>query len=290
MGTVRVTQATSAARTADLQTFEASIRAEMRTMRRRYEATAWTVRIAALLVVLGGWEFLSATNIIKAFYISDPISVAVSLINVLGQGATWYNLWQTLVAAAISLAVGSILGVAGGVALWRVSVLARAFNPYITLFNALPRPALAPLFIMWFGLGVTAKVFVAVTIVFFLLLVNTMAGLSNVDPDILALANSLGASRLQRFLLVEIPSALPSIVAGLRLGAVYSVLGVVVSEMVASYYGLGQMLVKATNGFQVSMSFAILVLMAAMAVVLDVGAWLLQRHVQQGEESRASLR
>jgi NitT/TauT family transport system permease protein len=242
------------------------------------------------MIFLGGWEFLSATGIVKPFYISDPPSVLASLVGVLGQGTTWYNLWETFLAAAISLAAGSFLGIAAGVTLWRMPVLARALDPYITLFNSLPRPALAPIFIMWFGLGVTAKVFVAVTIVFFLLLLNTMAGLSNVDPDILTLANSLGASNAQRFWLVEVPSALPSIVAGLRLGAVYSVLGVVVSEMVASYYGLGQMLVKATNGFEVSLSFAVLALMAGMAVLLDLGVGLLQRRVRHGAGPRGALR
>jgi NitT/TauT family transport system permease protein len=270
--------------------FEEEVRAETRTARQRFVTTAWVLRIAALLVFLGTWEFLAATNIVKPFYISDPPAVAAALVSILSHAETWYNIWQTFAAAAVSLVVGSLLGIAGGMLLWRVPVLARAFNPYVTLCNSLPRPALAPLFIMWFGLGVTAKVFVAVTIVFFVLLVNTMVGLSTVDPDIMVLSNSLGVSRLQRFLLVELPSALPSVLAGLRLGAVYAVLGVVVSEVVASYYGLGQLLVKATNGFQISTSFAVIALMAAMAIVLDMGTWLLQRQVQLGGSTRRGLR
>jgi NitT/TauT family transport system permease protein len=106
-----------------------------------------------------------------------------------------------------------------------------------------------------------------------------MAGMAMVDPDIKLLTDSHGPSRGQRFNMVELPTALPSIVAGLRLGAVYSVLGVVVSEIIAAYHGLGVLMVHATNSFDITGSMAVLVLMAACATVLDFAVRQLQRRV-----------
>jgi NitT/TauT family transport system permease protein len=147
------------------------------------------------------------------------------------------------------------------------------------MFNSLPRPALAPIFILWFGLGAYAKLAVSVSLVFFVMLLNTFAGLAKVDPDIDQLARSLGMSRWQRFRHVDLMSALPTIVAGLRLSAVYSVLGVVVAEIVASYHGLGQRLTVDTNSMSIASAFSILFIMTVVAMALDYGVSLLERLV-----------
>lgn len=161
----------------------------------------------------------------------------------------------------------------------RIPVLYRAIRPFMTIFNAFPRPAFAPIFILWFGLGTTPKVAVAITIVYFVLVLNTMAGIHSLNADIRFLSRSLRMSRSQLFFLVELPHAAPTIVAGLRLGAVYSVLGVVVSEIVAANQGLGQLLVQFTNQFAIADSFAVLILMAALAIVLDFAVSIVQRRM-----------
>ena len=260
---------------------EGSLLAEIRAKRRKRLVAAWVIRLVFLGVFAGIWHFVSATNIVPAFFIGDPIKVVLTLFDIIRTPDLWVNIEETFGAAILSLAFGSGLGILAGVILSRSPTLAQAMNPYIALFNGLPRPALAPLFILWFGLGITAKVMVGITIVFFILLVNTMAGLSSIDPDIALLTRSLGASRLQRFRLVEVPWALPTIVAGLRLAAVYSVLGVVVCEMVASYFGIGQLLVKATNGFEIDLSFALLTILALMATALDLAVSALQRSLRR---------
>lgn len=155
----------------------------------------------------------------------------------------------------------------------------RKIKDTLTIFNAFPRPALAPIFILWFGLGALPKITVAVTIVFFVLVLNTMAGIGSVGADVAFLSRALGMTSWQRFRLVELPHAMPTIVAGLRLGAVYAVLGVVVSEIVAANEGLGQLLVQYTNQFSIAELFAVLALMAALAIVLDFGISLIQRRM-----------
>jgi len=271
---------------ADEITFDRETLAERAAYRRSQTRLSWTIRIVAAVIFAVGWQAASSLGLVNVNFISTPWGVVTRLVEMVQESATWSAVWSTFQAALIALGIGTFLGVLCGVVFHRIPTLARALNPFVTFFNALPRPALAPLFILWFGLGLQAKVVVGVSIVFFILLLNTMAGLATVDADIMLLTDSLGPNHLQRFWLVEFPSALPSIVAGLRLAAVYSVLGVVVSEIVASYNGLGVLLVQATNSFDITGSLAVLALMATCATVLDFAVRQIQRYV--GDPARGA--
>jgi NitT/TauT family transport system permease protein len=268
-----------AAAPAEEQRFDDDLLAVVVGRKRRGRVTSWLVRVIVVIGFSLLWWSLSASGLVNVNFISTPWDVTVRIGQMLVDPQVWYEIWHTFQAALLALAIGTALGVSCGLLFHRVPILAKALNPFITLFNALPRPALAPLLILWFGLGITAKVVVGVSIVFFILLLNTMAGMSMVDPDIRLLTDSFGPSRWQRFIHVELPTALPSIVAGLRLGAVYSVLGVVVSEIVAAYHGLGVLMVRAANSFDITGSMAVLVLMALCALVLDFAVRLIQRRV-----------
>jgi NitT/TauT family transport system permease protein len=242
------------------------------------------ISLAFLASFLGVWQLVHVTGLIKPVFVSNPVSVLKALVTLLQEAKTWTGMQATFVAAISGLAIGSILGITAGVLLARTPVLRRAMHPYLTIFNAFPRPAFAPIFILWFGLGALPKITVAVTIVFFVLLFNTMAGMKSVNTDIAFLGRSLGMSRWQQFRMIELPHSLPTIVAGLRLAAVYSVLGVVVSEIVAANEGLGQQLVQYTNQFAIAESFAVLGLMAALAVILDLCVSVVQRRLTWGAD------
>ncbi len=270
--------------------FDRLIVSERRRAKSRQTNLAAALSLAFLVAFLGAWELVHATGLIKPIFVSDPQSVARAVIVLLGKMSTWAAVQATFVAALCGLVVGALLGIVSGILMARIPVLWRAFHPYLTIFNALPRPALAPIFILWFGLGALPKIAVAVTIVFFVLVLNTMAGIGSVPADILFLSRSLGMTSWQRFWIVELPHATPTIVAGLRLGAVYAVLGVVVSEIVAANEGLGQLLVQYTNQFSIAESFAVLALMAALAIVLDLGVSVIQRRLSWSSETRAGAR
>lgn len=265
--------------------FDRLIMEERRHKRLRDRWLVGLIAVAVLCAFLGLWEAVHATGLIKPIFVSDPGHVARSFGVLVTTPETWADIWSTFEASIIGLALGAALGIGCGIIFGRVPVLRRAMSPYLTLFNALPRPALAPIFILWFGLGELPKIAVAVSIVFFVLLINTMAGLSSIDADIAFLGRSLGMTRGQRFFMVELPHATPAIVAGLRLGAVYSVLGVVVSEIVAANHGLGQLLVKYTNEFDIASSFAVLAMMALLATLLDLAVWVIQKRLSWSEEA-----
>ncbi|MGV9296143.1 MULTISPECIES: ABC transporter permease [Amycolatopsis] len=254
---------------ADYSAMEQAVFAERRKRRSRVWLRVWTIRIAVAVVIVGGWYFAARQGLVNPLFVSSPDEVAKGLVTQLGEGAFWTDVSATFSGALVGLAAGGLLGIVTGVVFSRSEVLERAATPFLTLANSLPRPALAPIFILWFGLGFAPKALVAGSVVYFVLLTSTLAALRGIDHDVLQLTRSLSMSPVQRFLKIELPSALPSIVGALRLGAVYAVLGAVLSEMVGAYYGLGQRLVVLTGNFKVAESFAVLLFMGVMSMVLD---------------------
>ena len=259
---------------------ERDILTERNQSRRRATRTTWAIRIVVGVLFLGGWFLVSQRELIDPLLISAPQDVATAFVSQLGDAKFWTDVSSTFAGAMAGLVVGAVLGILSGVAFSRWPVLERAARPFLTLANSLPRPALAPIFILWFGLGFGPKALVAASVVYFVLLTNTATALRGIDHDVDQLARSLSMTPVQRFLKVEMPSALPSIVGALRLGAVYAVLGAVVSEMVGAYTGLGQRLVVLTNNFQVAESFAVLLAMGLLSMSLDYAISGLQRLVQ----------
>lgn len=249
---------------------DSGILAERRRSRLNNRFVVWGLRIGALVVFVAVWGFLVSRGLMDSTLVSRPKDVGMAFVVQLVDPTFWEDALATFGGAMAGLAAGAVLGIISAVVFTRVEVLYTAMRPFLTLLNSLPRPALAPIFILWFGLGFTPKALVAFTMVYFVLLTSTMGALESIEHDISQLTQSLGMTKVQRFFKIEIPAALPSIIGGLRLGAVYSVLGAVVAEMVGSYVGLGQRLVIVTNNFQVAETFAILVAMGLMSMLLDI--------------------
>lgn len=260
---------------------DSTILGERRRMRARQHALVWALRAVALGAFVLAWWYVTQQGIMDPTLVSTPVDVGTSFIKQLGESTFWVDVSATFSGALAGLVSGTVLGILAGVMFARIPVLHTAARPLLTLVNSLPRPALAPIFILWFGLGMGPKTLVAFSVVFFVLLTSTIGALEGIDHDVKQLTTSMGMSRKQRFFKIELPSALPSIVGGLRLGAVYSVLGAVVSEMVGAYTGLGQRLVVVTNNFQVDQTFAILLAMGLLSMLLDLAISGLQKLVTQ---------
>ncbi len=262
----------------------AALLLERRHGRKRLLLWSWVIRVGVLVAILGGWQLSADLGFVSAAVASDPAQVATYLVHTLPTAALWINVWATFQAVLLGLVIGAVAGILLGILFYEVEVIKKGLDPFVTFINSLPRPALAPVFLLWFGLGVGAKVAVSISIVVFVLLLNTIAGLQGTNDDLLFLAASLDMSRWQRLRLIQLPSAAPAIIAGLRLGAVYSVLGVVVSELVAAYQGLGQLLVTETNKFDLGGAFGILLLLGVLATGLNQLVSILERRVSWGRE------
>lgn len=260
---------------------EHEIFAERAKDRRNALIQTWIIRLGLAVVFFGAWWYISFNKIIDPLLISSPGAVVTAFFTQLTEQRFWVDVGATFGGAMTGLIIGAVLGILSGVVMVRWPVVDRAVSPFLTLANSLPRPALAPIFILWFGLGMGPKALVAASVVYFVLLTNTASALQSIDHDIDQLADSLSMSPIQRFFKVDFPNALPTIVGGLRLGAVYSVLGAVVSEMVGAYTGLGQRLVVTTNNFQVAESFAVLAAMGLLSMGLDYAISGLQKIVEK---------
>lgn len=257
------------------------VEADLRQENRRATLYVWLLRILLIIIVLSIWQFIAGHKLINPLLISEPTAIAVYLSVALQTAALWHAVVSTFLAAVIGVVLGSLLGISAAIALSLVPILYRALNFFVTFFNTLPRPALAPLFLVWFGLGLGGKVAVSISAVAFVLFYTTIAGIRSIDRDLLMLADTLGMNTRQRLWYVLIPGAAPAIIAGLRLGTALGVLGVVVAEMVASYVGLGQLLVQTTNQFDIAGTFGVLLILGTIAVIIDIGMARLERHFKR---------
>jgi NitT/TauT family transport system permease protein len=273
-----MTAATDLSPLAEAQEFEHRMLSELRSSirRRRVQAVVIGVGVVGAGFVVW-WLLVAALKWINPETLPDPVGVVTTLFDLLRTASLWVNVWATLSAALIGLALGTVIGVLIGVALSRARVVRQALSPLIVFFNAMPRPALAPIFIVWFGLGLWAKVAASISIVSFIMLLSALAGLSSINPDHVQLCRSLTVRGWQYFWKVEMPSALPSLYSGLRLSASGTILGVFVAEVVAAYNGVGQLFIQANNTFQMTTVFALVIVISLIAVVLDGAAWLAQR-------------
>jgi sulfonate transport system permease protein len=222
-------------------------------------------RLAVLLVFLGLWQLVVAIGLVDAFWISTPALIVQELWHLLENGALVSDVAVTIYEALVAFVVSSALGIICGLLLARSPFWDAVLAPFVLALNSLPRVALAPLIILWFGIGVMAKVVTAFTLVFFILLVNTLGGAKNVDNDIITIARLMGASERDILWKVTFPSALPWIFTGLNLGLTYSLLGVIVAEILASNHGLGYLIAASAASFNTAGVFAGLITLAVVA-------------------------
>ena len=226
------------------------------------------------LALLAFWELASGT-LIDSFFVSKPSLVLRELSSQLASGGLWNDLFVTIVQETlVGYVLGALLGVVLGFVLAQAPTAARILNPYLMAINGIPRIALAPLFLVWFGIGLASKIWLGGMMAFFLTFFNTFAGVGGVDQGLKNVARVMGASRLQVLLKVVLPASTPWIVAGLRLGFPYALVAAVVGEMVMSTAGIGHRIIAATQVFNVTGTMAgVLVLMVVVMLV----NWVLDR-------------
>lgn len=236
--------------------------------------------VAFLAVILGVWEYCAQAKLINQVFFGSPGGIARFLWErMVVSPDIWKDLGWTLAGTFASFILGSLLAFAVGLLFVTYPSLESFLDPYFTALNVMPRIALAPLFILWFGLGIGSKVAVGVSLVFFIVLSNTVAGIRGVSQDHVTLTRTLGARPAQMFFLVTLPGAVPVIFSGLRLGLVFAMFGVVGAEIIASEHGLGQKLAYLSSTFDTNGVLAILLVLSALGVVITYGMTSVERHL-----------
>jgi len=218
--------------------------------------------------LLAFWEF-SAGRLIDPFWVSSPSAVFKYLYGVFADGSIYGHLAITLYETFTGFFIGAIFGIGFGFALGRREVLAQILDPYVVAFNGIPRIALAPLFIIWFGIGPISKVILVISVVFFLTFFNTFAGVKGVDAELKNILRIMGANERQILLKVTLPSIVPWITTGLKISLPYAIVAAVVGEFIAASKGLGYLINYNTSLFSTSGALGGIVVLALVVVLCN---------------------
>ena len=232
------------------------------------EALEPALSLLLLAGLLVAWEAFVRLRGLPRLVLPSPLVVVQALADSLLSGYLWPHIGTTLSEILLGFLAGSALGIGLGALVAQSALLRRVLNPYIIASQAMPKLALAPIFVVWFGFGLTPKVVITALIAFFPLFENTLTGLHDVDPDQLELFRALRASRWDSFVKLRLPHAVPYLFAGLRVAMVLSVVGAVVGEFVGANRGLGALIIAAQGTMDTPLMFSVFVVLTILGVVL----------------------
>ena len=239
------------------------------------------LQILVGVVVLAIWWVGSTVKIagvllLPPFFFSTPGDVASRVVRLFATGLIWRHLWVTLLETALAFAIGALGGILFGFWFARKPTVAAVFDPYLKMINALPRVVLAPIFMLWLGLGIWSKVALGVTLVFFIVFFNVYQGVKEVSPVVLANARMMGMNERQLFRHVYWPSALSWMFSSLHTSVGFALVGAVVGEYLGASAGLGYLIHQAEGVFDIAGVFAGMFVLAVFVLLID---WLVT-HVE----------
>jgi sulfonate transport system permease protein len=239
--------------------------------RRRSQLMFWAWRAVAILIPLIGWQLLSEYWI-GGKWISSPLAVVHRLASMAQDGSLQMHTWETVKEALLGLLLGVVLGALLGIFLGLWKRLSDAVDPIIMGFYSLPRVSLAPLFVIWMGIGLLAKLALVASIVLFVVLFNVREGIRNIDHDIVDAFRSMNAPRSAMLRYVVIPSLVPWLFASIRIGIGMALIGAVVAELIGSARGLGWYVMHSTGVYDITGSISALTVLMLVAMALN---WIL---------------
>jgi len=241
----------------------------------RASVAVW--QLALGILVLAAWQAGASLKLLDPFFFSRPSDIARRIVTWVSTGSLWRHLIVTLEESLLGLIIGAAIGITLGFLLARAPFAARVLDPYIKMLNAVPRVVLAPLFLLWFGLGIWSKVALAVTLVFFVMFFNTYQGVRDADRVLIDNARMLGASERQLVRHVLIPSALTWIFSSLQTSLGFAMVGAVVGEYLGATRGLGYVISQAEGTFDTTGVFAGMTVLGVVVVIVSAGVSKLER-------------
>jgi NitT/TauT family transport system permease protein len=248
---------------------------------------AYVVGALALGVIV--WELIIVATNAQAYILPTPLSVWKTLIDLLETSTLWSQLGATLEGTLLGFVVGCAAGVILGILAGEFRVVRQVIYPYLVAIQSLPKVALVPVLATWFGFGLNAKVALVVLLVFFPVLVNTFQGVATADPEKIDLVRSLRGGRWQQLWRVRFFSAMPYMFTGFELGIVYAFLGAVLAEMTGSQSGTGVMIEQFQTNADTEATFALLIVLAVVGLVLNTIVRFIHRKVVFWEETSVGM-
>ena len=235
------------------------------------------LRVAIIGGVLLAWQFASGT-LVPEFFLSTPVKILSKFWRWTASGELFFHAAITTAEALAGFLLGGFLGMLVGVLLGRSPLWGRVFDPIIVVFYSIPKVALAPLFVIWLGIGIQMKIVLTATIVFFLVFLNTYTGVKDVSREQIAIMRLMRANEWHIVRKVVLPSAVTWVFAGLRLSVPYALIGAVVGELIAANRGLGYLLSSSAGQFDTAGVFAALIGLILLAVMLNAAVHAFERY------------
>jgi NitT/TauT family transport system permease protein len=226
------------------------------------------------------WELVSRYVVANALFLAGPTQIFTAIVQLVRSGELWHHMAVSSIEFIIGYGIASVLGIICGLAMAGSETMKKILQPWISGLYATPTIALAPLFILWMGIGIWSKVMVVIFLVLFPVTINTEAGLRTTSPRLIEMLRSFGATSRQIFFKVSLPSATPFILAGLKLGIGRGLIAVVVAELFGSRAGLGRLISEAADSFNMPVLFAGVIILAVAGIVMTAGfSWLERKLV-----------
>jgi NitT/TauT family transport system permease protein len=233
----------------------------------KFRTTEIGISIGIFIVALVLWDLSIRLFNVPVYLVPPPLAVGRALIDGLASGTFYPHILATLHAVVVGYVVGCFLAIVIGALLAEIPLLERVLMPYIVALQSMPKVALAPLIIVWFGFGIASKIVLVALICFFPVFINTLVGMRAVNPDIVNLYRAFRASRWNILLNVKLPAAASSILAGLQISVAMALIGAVVGEFIASKAGLGNLLQASSMSMDVATMFAVVIVLAAIGII-----------------------
>lgn len=247
--------------------------AEARRSRARRVTVVW--QLCILVILIAGMKLLNTTS--GNLVMPSPEAVFWQSVEMWSDGTIPRALGESFAVLGLGFLLAATTGILIGILLGGFPFLGRVLDPYVNAVNATPSAAFIPLIIVWFGLYTEAKVILVWLAAVFPILINTTAGIANANRDLVEMAESFGAPRRTLFWQVMVPDALPSILSGLRIGAAICIVGTVIAELTMAQSGLGGLMIKAGNRFQMDRYFAVVIVMMALGSLITIALRLAER-------------
>ena len=239
----------------------------------------FVLRLLLIVAVLAVWEFLVKLTEVPEYILPAPSLIFFAMYNGFRTNVYPQHFFVTLTETLLGFLAGTFLAFLLGTLVALSRRVEYFLYPFIVMFQAMPKVALAPLIIVWFGLGLTSKVINAALVAFFPLMVNTIVGLRSAEEDRINLMRSLAASRSQIFFMLQLPNALPYIFAGLEIAMIFALIGAIVAEFVGAERGLGMLIQSMNFNMDVAGQFSILLILSLLGLCLNGIIVLARRHL-----------
>lgn len=243
-------------------------------------------RVLLVVVIVAFWQFGVSIGLVNAFLMGSPAGIWLEFVRLISNGELLQNTSVTVYATITGFVLGSLLGSFSGLLLWHTPILARILDPFFIALNSLPKIALAPIIIIWFGSGLFSKIALVFIATYVVALISAWQGTHQIDDSQVNLMRSLGANRNQIFRKVVVPSTLPWIISAFRLNIGFALIADIGGEFISSDYGLGKMIFVAGNLFNLNVVWVGVFTLLVVALVLYLIVVQLQRRLLPWEQKK----